>query len=145
MINLLLGILTGCAAIGQPQSCIPPQPPLADLPLLTTYYNPALGSINCNSDCSTLALVPMSDTLYGFAAACPAEMVFVDFTAVISHPAIGERACLDRGGAVVIEYNEGLQLWVIRIDLMERGPHPSNWQLLYGWSVRWERPGALVE
>ena len=137
-------ILTACSIMPFPIDCIPPRPPLRDIPILTTYYDPALGSINCNHDCNSLALVPMADSLYGVAAACPAELVGVDWTAVIYHPAIGERPCLDRGGSVVVEYNQHLQKWVIRVDLLETGPHPSNWSLLYDWSMRWERPGVWL-
>lgn len=140
----LLGILTTCSLVGSPSDCIPPMPPLSEMPLLTTWYDPALGGINCGGSCSHMALAPVTEAMYGYAAACPAALVGVDFTAVISHPAIGERACLDRGGAVIVEYSQALQTWIIRVDLLETGAHSSNWTLLYGWSVRWERPGDLI-
>jgi hypothetical protein len=86
----------------------------------------------------------MSDRLYGVAAACPLELVGYIETAVISHPAIGNRPCLDTGGMVVIEYNQLFQSWVIRIDLLETGPHPSNWTLLWGWSYEWVSTAGVL-
>jgi hypothetical protein len=141
---MTLAIVTLCSVLPIAADCIPERPPLSEMPLLTTYYDPALGGVNCGGSCDNLALGAMSDALYGVGMACPAELVGLDVTAVISHPAIGERPCLDRGGMVIVEYNQGLQMWVIRIDLLETGPHPSNWILLYDWSVRWERPGVWL-
>ena len=97
--------------------------------------------------CDNLALVEMSDRLYNFAAACPAELVGYVETAVIHHPAFGERTCLDRGGMINVQYGylEGIGwLWYIPVDLLETGPHPSNWTLLWGWSYEWVNTAGVT-
>jgi hypothetical protein len=145
---VLLGIITLCSIIGlQIDGCIPPQPPIREMDLLLTWYDPALGGISCDDDCTNLSLVPMTDFLYGRAAACPAELVGLDYTAVIYHPAIGERYCLDRGTAVIVEYGlfGGRWQWVIRLDLLESSPHPLNWHLLSGWDYEWVQVAGVRE
>lgn len=145
----LLNVLNICTAViggHPPADCIPPRPPIREMNLLITQYDPAIGGINCDSDCSHLSLVPMSDSLYGVAAACPAELVGLDFTAVISHPDIGTRYCLDRGSAVIVEYGlfGGRWQYVVRVDLLESGPHPLNYHLLSGWWMEWTAVSELV-
>jgi hypothetical protein len=127
-------------------------PDFREMPLLLTVYDPADGGINCDSDCAHLAIVPMNDALYGNAAACPLGYGFVgyDQTAVFSHSEIGERACLDTGGDVQVEYilTHGEWQWVIRLDLLEdlsEGVHHANGWLIDGWTVHWEPVGALVD
>lgn len=147
---MIAAILTTCtlSIFGPVSDCIPPRPSIRELPLLVTWYNPAMGGLNCDGDCSHLSLAPMHPAFYGRAAACPAEFVGLDFTAVVSHPAIGERACLDRGGAVVVEYRyvPGVGwLWLAVVDLLEHGPHPTNWQLLYGWRMEWRETAGVIE
>jgi hypothetical protein len=121
------------------------------MPLLVVQYDPALDGLNCDSDCSHLALAPMHPAFYGRAAACPLELVGYDVTAVLSHPAIGRRACLDTGGAIVIEYRHVIGagwLWVVVVDLLERyenGTHPANYSLLWEWTMSWENTAGVVE
>jgi hypothetical protein len=147
--KVTLSIMTICSlSVLFIDDCIPARPPIKDIPLLAFWYDPALGQHNCDGSCDSLSLTAMHDSLYEKAAACPAEMVGTDYTAVLNHPSIGERACLDRGGGINIEYRyiPGVGwLWVALIDLLERGPHPANWTLLYGWQMHWEPVGALVD
>jgi hypothetical protein len=155
--TVLLGILTACSFVAAPTDCIPARPErLTDIPLLLTYYDPWSNpempdedNISCDNDCNSLSLVPMSNGLYGVAAACPAELVGYIETAVIHHPDIGTRYCLDRGGGVVIEYGlfGGRWQYVIRIDLLEleSNPHPLNYHLLSGWDYEWVSTAGVLE
>lgn len=147
--TVLLNILNVCTAVitGHPATdCIPPRPPIREMSLLITQYDPAVGGINCDGDCSHLSLIAMSDGLYGVAAACPAELVGLDFTAMIYHPDIGTRYCLDRGTAVIVEYGlfGGRWQWVVRLDLLESSPHPFNYHLIGGWDYHWVETTGLV-
>ena len=99
-------------------------------------YDPKLGGINCDSDCSQLATGPMDDSLYGLVAACPHDWVGYEYTTHISTP-YGTFACVDRGGAIGIYERE---VWmggriqtrmVIVIDLLIR----IDEQPLYAYSV----------
>lgn len=141
-------ILAVCtlAIFGPVDDCVPERPPLREMPLLITWYDPALRGWNCDDDCSHLSLVPMSDSLYGVAAACPLELLGYIETAVIYHPEIGTRYCLDTGGAVVVEYGlfGGRWQWVVRLDLLESEPHPLNYYLLTGWGYEWTAVSELV-
>lgn len=148
MLQIVGSILSLCGVVGAIQgNCIPPQPPLRETPLLVSWYDPALGGVNCGGSCDHLSLTEMDEGLYGHVAACPAELVGLDVTAVISHPAIGIQHCLDRGGAIEFKYGylEGVGwLWYGVIDLLAHEQPPATWTLITDWGMTWESPGSIV-
>ena len=85
-----------------------------------TWFDPKLGGINCDHDCTTLAShVRFSDALYDRVAACPPEFPFgTRFVIAGSWRGLadGEYECLDRGGMVVTRGG------VISLDLLRRDP-----------------------
>ena len=102
--------------------------PTASKPLKISWYDPLLGGINCDSDCTTMASgTKVTEDRYGRSAACIAG--WMGKTVVIE--GLGEFTCLDRGGAI----NEHAEF--IWIDLLLHEPFPEapfgtlihNWQL----------------
>lgn len=102
----------------------------SDKPLKISWYDPLLGGINCDSDCTTMASgVKVTEDRYGNTAACLRE--WIGQTVVI--PGIGEFKCLDTGGAI-IEHPD-----YIYIDLLLHEPLPNApWgTMIYDWSLEW--------
>ena len=88
-------------------------------PVEITWYDPELGGINCNSDCSTIGFsTPLLDEHYGKVLACPIEFYGATFHIRGSKDGLadGEFLCLDGGSAMVIRGG------VIRVDLLSRSP-----------------------
>lgn len=102
---------------------------ITDLLALVTFYNPELGGINCDEDCSTFAdLTAVDDEDYGHYAACPAEL----FGRSIE--LLGEiRYCGDTGGDIRVKYSSYYQAWVVQVDLLEKDHFWCNYCL-----VEWE-------
>lgn len=132
--------------------CPPPLPPLDELPLWLSWYDPALcydaagrviENINCNEDPSTMAGgTAVTEAMYGYAGACLPQ--WFDRQIEIEH--LGLRHCLDTGGAVVPTYREifypgrgFVTLWVIPFDALEHYQEPPWWQYLPiepdGWEL----------
>jgi len=89
-------------------------------PIEITWYDPELGGINCNADCSTIgASTPLLDEHYGTVLACPIEFYGATFHIWGSKGGLadGEWQCLDGGGAIVVR-DDG----VVRVDLLSRRP-----------------------
>jgi hypothetical protein len=88
-------------------------------PVEITWYDPALGGINCNEDCTTIgSSTPLLDEHYGTVLACPIEFYGATFHIRGSKGGLadGEWTCLDGGSAMVVY--DG----VLRIDLLSRRP-----------------------
>lgn len=124
-----------CIALVMYQDCpvAPPPPALADLPILVTWYNPALGGINCNNDCSTLADgTKWNDSHYNNTAAC-----IVRLRGATLH--FGDYAvkCRDSGGMVKISWNDYYQRWVMHVDVLSAEPIGCNYCLYEKWRVKW--------
>lgn len=100
------------------------------LPIVTSWYNPELGGINCDpgGGCSTFgggALILPEH--YGASAACLTE--WRGRTVVI--PGFGRFVCRDSGGAVKRAWERGAG-HVIRVDVLsktpiQRGPWETWW------------------
>ncbi len=68
-------------------------------PLKISWYDPRLGGVNCDGDCSTMASgVKVTPDRYGRTAACIPEWTRARKVIVI--PGAGEFECLDTGGAI---------------------------------------------
>ena len=127
MIELICTVATAVL----PHSCYP------NYQLHIYTYSPHLGGINCDGDCTTVATGAMSDDLYGFALACPSELVGYDYTTWVYGPWQSWRPCLDAGNAIVIDHNSG----VVYVDAMqwETGHDTLPWwayQTFDGWEVK---------
>lgn len=99
-------------------------------PLKISWYDPALGGINCDHDCTTMASgVKVTEDRYGNTAACLREWL----GAWVVIPGIGEFQCLDTGGAI-IEHPT-----FIYIDLLLHEPLPNApWgTMVDDWSLEW--------
>lgn len=73
-----------------------------------TVFDPALGGINCDVDCSTIgASIPFDESAYGQYAACPFPEVPRWSTLIITGSwralADGSYYCVDDGGRIVID------------------------------------------
>ena len=112
---------------------LPCPPPITEMPVLVTWYDPALGGINCDVDCTTYAdgtLVTPDD--YGQVSACIPEWL----GASITIDGLGTFACRDTGSAIVVDYNEYYRGWVIHVDILHEEPPDWNYQLRH-WQLNW--------
>lgn len=102
--------------------------PRQEKPLKISWYDPALGGINCDSDCTTMASgVKVTPDRYGRTAACIRP--WLGKTVVIA--GLGEFECLDTGGAIV---EHSTYIW---IDIMAtRDTAPQFGQYIYNWSLK---------
>lgn len=88
------------------------------LPIVTTWYDPALGGINCAGNCATFGSgMAIQEAHYRTSAACLTEwrgrMVVI--------PGFGAFVCRDSGGAVTRAWERGVGK-VIRVDVLSREP-----------------------
>lgn len=78
--------------------------PAQQYPAIMSVYDPALGGINCDGDCSTVAMGKLHDEMYGVAGACPIELygatVHFDYLNRDFH-------CVDTGPAIKTTYLPG--------------------------------------
>lgn len=92
-----------------------------DLPVFPSPYNPYLGGINCDSDCSTVATMDHADWMFNNVVACPKG--WIGNTSIILHG--HEWLCLDTGTAITVDYRKMFDAkdgfyfgWAIVIDFM---------------------------
>lgn len=78
-----------------------------------SWYDPALGGINCDADCTRLADGSPVAAWYDRAIACPPEFAL---GAQIDIPGVGVRECRDRGGAIQCH------LWGCVFDVLTQTP-----------------------
>ena len=107
--------------------------PYAEMPILATWYNPALGGMNCDAEDSCHLLsdgLPWSNDDYGHVAACIPEW---HYSTVVTSS--GTWHCRDAGSAVIVRNHETFG-WVIHVDVLRPGPFPwgdinliQNWRL----------------
>lgn len=118
--------------------CPPPPPPLTSFPAVVMVYDPALGGINCDSDCTTIATGPLLPEMYGTVAACHPDLLYKR----ILIPTIGEFDCLDTGGSIRVNYNEHFERDAIYFDILYdlvteippwAGMLINNWEVI-GWA-----------
>ena len=111
-------------------------PPVSEMPLFLSWYDPELCKpenggvmINCDSDPTRMAGgTAVTADMYGYAAACPAEW----FDRVIMIPGVGERRCLDTGGAIKVTYrrtytsNGFVWGWCVYVDILHQHETPPD-------------------
>jgi hypothetical protein len=108
-----------------------PPPPINEKPVLISWYDPAIGGINCDSDCTVFAdMTPVTDEAYGQVAACPVEWIGKRITI----PQVGDYLCRDTGGAIRVTYDDG-RGWHIPIDILAKEQPDMFGYLISGWSL----------
>lgn len=108
-------------------------PPITDMPVLVTWYDPAQGGINCDVDCGTFAdSSPVTPEAYGTVSACIPEWLGAELT--IS--GLGTFHCRDTGGSIVVAYNNYYQQWVIHVDVLQTEMPAWNYELRE-WQLNW--------
>jgi hypothetical protein len=107
-------------------------------PAKLSVYDPALGGVNCNGDCTTIATGLFDDSMYKEVAACPAELL----GATITFPMMPwlEFQCLDTGPAIKARYygNQCVTFFDVVWPLATEDPPNWVWWEISNWSVSWE-------
>lgn len=112
---------------------------ISELPILTTWYDPELGGINCAEPCNQYAngeIVNEDHYLDGpnQTAACIPEWL----GASVTIPGLGSFKCRDTGGAIIVTHNEYYQRAVIHVDVLAHpGQMNHNVYLYEDWRIEW--------
>lgn len=102
------------------------------LPLRASWYDPALGGVNCMEPCGYLGDGTAVADAYGWAMACPVGW----YGRWLDIEGVGRRQCRDHGGAIHPAYGrvytpEGwVECWYITVDFLEHEPPPWAYMLL---------------
>jgi len=105
-----------------------PEPPPEDkwlglFPIKLTWYDPQLGGINCDGDCSTLGNGQrVTEDLYGRSAACPLEWIGDTLLLQVSESETWALGCNEGGGAIKLTYNKDLKRMVVNVDILLHAP-----------------------
>jgi hypothetical protein len=125
----------------------PPVPDLDDVPVLASFYDYALGGVNCNESCDDLALVQAHSNLYFHTIACPIGLTTHGFTTQFHIPALkryngtGNFVCLDTGRDIKLTYRDvwmGADIirgWFIVLDFLWQGTPPFAMGVFHNWST----------
>ncbi|MCA9930206.1 MAG: hypothetical protein KC419_17105 [Anaerolineales bacterium] len=121
--------------------CPPHLPSLDEFPLWLSWYDPALcydaagniiENINCDVNPANMAGgTAVTSEMYGYAGACLPQW----FDRHLMITGVGERQCLDTGGAIVPTYREiyhpqrgFITIWLIPFDALEHHARPPWWE-----------------
>ena len=125
-------MLITCLIVTAALCVFPPPSNRGDIPVITTWYDPALGGINCDDDCKTLADGgTWSSDDYGRVAACPASWMGKRFVTTA-----GEFLCRDTGGKIGLAWNAYYENWVFHVDIMSDTPISYNYRLWHKWAIK---------
>ena len=105
-----------------------------DHPAIVTVYDPALGGINCDGDCTTIATGPFEPWMYKEYAACDISLL----GRYIRFPVLDVRVrCMDTGAAVRARWSQRDERCVIFFDVLwplTEEPTPYwNWWFIEDW------------
>jgi hypothetical protein len=101
-----------------------------DIPIVTTWYEPKDGGINCQEPCDRFATnEPVQEEDYGFAAACHPK--WLGRTIVLNE--IYSYECKDTGGSIGLEWNEYYGRLVFRVDILSHEEIHCNYCLYENW------------
>ena len=119
--------------------------PGLDYPAVMSVYDPSLGGINCDGDCTTVATGLLMDWMYEEAGACPAELL----GATINFPALDHTLqCVDNGEEIKAGWSERDDQCVVYFDTLWHlekegeeilGAPYWTWWFIEEWSVAWGR------
>lgn len=124
-------------------------PPAHGIPIRASWYTlePIAGlddaaNVNCDDDCSHLALVRFDPAFYGRVAACPKEWLGLDKTARLTINGLGVVHCLDAGTAIKLTYRKvsgygDEPLWVYEVDFLCRTEPVFHGRLYEEWQIAW--------
>ncbi len=126
IVCLLLGLL----------KCATPAPAIEEMPILVTWYNPALCyeglTINCDSDPSVLADGQGWEVAdYGRVAACIPQ--WLGRTIRFKNR---ELKCRDAGGMILPRWDDYHRAWVIPVDVLSQTAVTDNYWLYAEWALR---------
>jgi hypothetical protein len=93
-------------------------------------YDPALGGINCDDDCTTVAMGKFDDYMYKVAGACPKEL----YGATVHFSYLGmELHCVDTGPAIEPTYFPQYGMCASSFDLL----WPLHDEPAPDWAMWW--------
>lgn len=96
-----------------------------DYPAVVSVYDPELGGVNCDDDCSTVAMGPFDEDMYGAAGACDPDL----YGDVIYFPSLAVKMhCVDNGTNIRTLYDERIDACVSVFDLawpLHEDPSPE--------------------
>lgn len=132
---------------GLPNVVTTPAPPEI-IPIRASWYTlEDIGlsdaeNVNCNDDCSNLALARFDPRMYDRVVACPQEWIGTSRTAKLTVSGLGDFYCLDTGTLITLTYREvsgyGREpLWVYEVDFLRRSEPVWHGALFYDWSITW--------
>ena len=132
-----------------PVGMVPHLPATGNIPIRASYYTlePIAGlsdadNVNCDDDCSHLALVRFDPAFYGRVAACPQAWLGLDKTARLTVAGLGSVYCLDTGPAIKLTYREvsgygKKPQWVYEVDFLCRTEPEFHGTLFGSWEIEW--------
>ncbi len=118
---------------------VPICPGLFDYPAIVTVYDPALGGINCDDDCSTVATGLFDESMYEVAGACPSALL----GRKIHFPYLDlNLLCVDNGGDIEPTWSERDDRCIVFFDFLWRLEETEEGELLGApfwnwWLVDW--------
>ncbi len=117
--------------------------PGLDYPAIMSVYDPSLGGVNCDGDCTTVATGLLENWMYEQAGACPAELL----GATINFPALDHALqCVDTGPAIRAGWSERDNQCVVYFDTLWHlekegeeilGAPYWTWWYLEDWEINW--------
>jgi len=138
---LRLIILLALMPIDVPQH----QTTITDYPAVMVVYDPALGGINCDHDCGTIATGRFEEWMYGEVGACDQSLLGAYIT---FHPIDLTIYCGDTGGAIKPTWSQRDNRMVLYFDVLWPletdgnkivGEPYWNYWLIEDWSVSWSK------
>ena len=104
--------------------------PAREYPAIISMYDPALGGINCDDDCTTVAMGKFDDYMYKVAGACPKEL----YGATVHFSYLGmELHCVDTGPAIEPTYFPQYGMCASYFDLL----WPLHDEPAPDWAMWW--------
>lgn len=97
------------------------------VPMVINTYDPTLGGINCDHDCTRMGVTLIEDYHWDWVAACPVEWRGYDVVV----PDVGRWSCWDSGGLITLRVDprHGLNVF---IDILSHTP--GQWKVpVGGW------------
>lgn len=112
--------------------------PVEQYHAVLSSYDPALGDINCDGDCGTVAMGLFNEAMYKVAGACPLDL----YGATVYFPLLGrEIHCVDTGPAITARYSTDNNMCGAYFDILwplHKEPAPE-------WAMYWTQDWEVVD
>jgi hypothetical protein len=95
------------------------------VPMVINTYDPTLGGINCDQDCTRMGVTPIQDYHWDWAAACPVEWRGLEVVV----PGVGRWSCWDSGGLIDLRLDPR-NGYAVFIDVLSHTP--GQWKIPAG-------------